>query len=71
MIYNAPMANKANYTFRFDPDLIERIDAQGRAENRSRTNMLEVMAMDYLRDHEPKPVFSSAGIDELNQSKLQ
>ena len=49
MIYNAPMANKQNYTFRFDPDLIEQVDKQAARESRSRTNMIEVMARDYLK----------------------
>lgn len=50
MPYNTTVANKENYTFRFDPDLIARIDAQARREQRSRTNMIEVMASDYLRE---------------------
>lgn len=49
MTYNAPVANKQNYTFRFDPDLVEQIDKQASRESRSRTNMIEVMARDYLK----------------------
>lgn len=41
---------KENYTFRFDPDLIARIDAQAAKEQRSRTNMMEVMASEYLAE---------------------
>ena len=48
MMHNSFMA-KENFTFRFDPTLISDIDLQGKKENRSRTNMLEVMAMEYLR----------------------
>jgi hypothetical protein len=51
MPYNSFMP-KENFTFRFDPDLISAIDSQGKKENRSRTNMLEVMAMEYLRARE-------------------
>jgi predicted transcriptional regulator len=48
MQYNANML-KENFTFRFDPDFISRVDAQAKAERRSRTNMLEVMGEDYLK----------------------
>ena len=52
MSYDTAVANKENFTFRFDPDLIAQIDVQAKAEHRSRTNMLEVMAADYLRRRE-------------------
>ncbi len=51
MSYDAPVANKENFTFRFDPDLIARIDVIAKKEHRSRTNMIEVMADEYLRVH--------------------
>jgi hypothetical protein len=49
------MSNKVSYTFRFDPELIEQVDTQGTKENRSRTNMIEVMIMTYLHLYNPTP----------------
>jgi predicted transcriptional regulator len=34
--------------FRFDPDLLERIDERADAEHRTRRNMVERMALSYL-----------------------
>lgn len=34
--------------FRFDPELLERIDEQARDEHRTRPNMVERMALTYL-----------------------
>jgi predicted transcriptional regulator len=47
------MGNKVSYTFRFDTELIEQVDKQGTKENRSRTNMIEVMIMNYLHRYNP------------------
>lgn len=50
MAYNPTVANKENFTFRFDPEFIAAVDAQGKREKRSRTNMFEVMGAEYLRE---------------------
>ena len=42
------MAVKQNYTFRFDPDLINRLDAAAKIVRRSRTNLVEVIIAEYL-----------------------
>ena len=57
MLYYDDMGNKVSYTFRFDADLIEQVDKQGTKENRSRTNMIEVMIMHYLHLYDPSPDF--------------
>ena len=53
MLYYNDMGNKVSYTFRFDAELIEQVDKQGTKENRSRTNMIEVMIMNYLHRYDP------------------
>lgn len=55
MLYYDDMGNKVSYTFRFDAELIEQVDKQGTKENRSRTNMIEVMIMNYLHRYNPSP----------------
>lgn len=42
------MAQKQNFTFRFDPELIDEIDLIARIKRRSRTNMLEVLMLEYV-----------------------
>jgi predicted transcriptional regulator len=55
MLYYGNMGNKVSYTFRFDTELIEQVDKQGTKENRSRTNMIEVMIMNYLHRYSSSP----------------
>ena len=47
--YTPDMARKP-YNFRFDEGLMERIDAQGSKENRTRTNLIERVMLVYLED---------------------
>lgn len=46
------MAKKQNYTFRFDPDIIEKIDKIARKKHRSRTNLIEVILAAYIREND-------------------
>jgi predicted transcriptional regulator len=39
--------------FRFEPELLERVDERADAEHRSRRNMLERMALSYLEREQP------------------
>ncbi|MCF7928760.1 MAG: hypothetical protein K9L68_07415 [Spirochaetales bacterium] len=43
------MASKKNYTFRFDPVMIDQLDILAAQQRRSRTNMLEVIIEDFLK----------------------
>jgi hypothetical protein len=45
----ATMSASPVVAFRFDPDLLEPIDEQARDEHRTRRNMVERMALSYLK----------------------
>jgi len=45
--------NKKNYTFRFDPEMIDKVEEVAKREKRSRTNMIEVMVDAYLEKSDP------------------
>jgi predicted transcriptional regulator len=46
--------------FRFDPELLERIDERADAEHRTRRNMVERMALTYFEREDGEPIESKA-----------
>lgn len=50
---------KKVYSFRFDEDMVDRLKVHAKAENRTLSNLVETILLNYLRDQaqtpEPEP----------------
>lgn len=45
---------KKNYTLRLDPELVRKFDQAAKSENRSRTNAVETLMMQYIQEKTAK-----------------
>lgn len=50
-MYNAVMAQRKNFTFRLDPDVVEAFAKIAEEDHRSLNNMVEVTMLDTLKAH--------------------